>query len=122
MKKLFYILILFLIFIFNGNLFSQSAIQEALKREAISHMNAGRYGEAIDLLNKYISANPRLAEPRNLLGLSHEARTEYEAAVLSFRRAIRLDPNVREYKDNLARVIAVWYALLRKKLKVTKEK
>ena len=110
------IFILFLFFVFAPKMFSQAALEEGLKREAISHMNAGRYGEAIDLLNKYISANPRVAEGYNLRALSAEKRSEYERAVLDFRRAIALEPGIQQYKENLARVIQIWYALLRKKI------
>jgi len=110
------ILFLILFFVFAQEIFSQAALEEGLKREAISHMNAGRYGEAIDLLNKYISANPRVAEGYNLRGLSAEKRSQFESAVLDFRRAIQLEPGNKQYSENLARVIAIWYAQLRKKI------
>ena len=54
MSKNFKILPLLFILVFTPKLSAQPALEEGLKREAISHMNAGRYGEAIDLLNKYI--------------------------------------------------------------------
>ena len=110
------ILSVFLFFVFAPRVFSQAALEEGLKREAVSHMNAGRYGEAIDLLNKYISANPRIAEGYNLRALCAEKRSQYENAVLDFRRAIQLEPGNQQYKENLSRVIQVWYALLRKKI------
>ncbi len=96
-------------------LFSQNN-SEGLKQAAIGHMNAGRYGEAIDLLNKYISANPRLAEGYNLRGLSFEKRSQFQSSVLDFRRARKLDPNNKEIQENLARVIAIWHAQLYKKI------
>jgi Flp pilus assembly protein TadD len=39
---------------------------DSYKRTAIAHMQAGRYGEAIDQMNKYIAANPQEAEGYNL--------------------------------------------------------
>ncbi|MBI3124824.1 MAG: tetratricopeptide repeat protein, partial [Ignavibacteriales bacterium] len=41
--------------------FSQQKVNvaDALMRTAQSHMGAGRYGEAIDQLNKYIAALPQ---------------------------------------------------------------
>ncbi len=95
-------------------LFSQNT--EGLKQAALGHMNAGRFGEAIDLLNKYISANPRVAEGYDLRGLSFEKRSQYQSAVLDFRRARKLDPNNKEIQENLARVIAIWHAQLYKKI------
>ncbi len=89
---------------------------EGLKQSALAQMEAGRYGEAIDLLNKYISANPRIAEGYNLRGICFERRGQYQPAVLDFRRAIRLDTDYTEAKSNLARTQEVWYAQLRKKI------
>ncbi|MFC2083936.1 tetratricopeptide repeat protein [Bacteroidota bacterium] len=90
--------------------------EEGLKKVALSHMDAGRYGEAIDLLNKFVSANPRLPEGYNLRGLCFEQRAQYQNAVLDFRRAIRLDPNYREASENLRRTQEIWYAQLRTKI------
>ena len=81
---------------------------EALKRSAITHMRGGRYGEAIDLLNKYISSNAQVAEGYNLRGLCHEKRKIYQFAVLDFRRAIKIEPKNREFRINLSRVIEIW--------------
>ena len=86
------------------------------KTNAIEHMQAGRYGEAIDLLNKYITTNAREAEGYNLRAICYENRSQYQNAVLDFRRAIALEPGNQEYRNNLSRVIEVWYAQLRKKI------
>jgi len=89
---------------------------EALKRQGIIHMTNGKYGEAIDLFNKYITANPQIAEGYNLRALSYEKRQVYEYAVLDLRRAINLTPNNSEYRANLSRVISIWYPILYKKI------
>ncbi len=110
----------FLIFI-TVSLFIPSAAQNQTKLKeyktiAIEHMQAGRYGEAIDLLNKYISSNAREAEGYNLRAICFEKRSQYENAVLDFRRAIALEPSNNEYRENLNRVMKVWNAELRKKI------
>lgn len=88
-----------------------------MKQVAMTHMEAGRYGEAIDLLNKYIAATPRQPEGYNLRGLCHENRGQFQYAVLDFRRAIKLDKNFLEARTNLSRAQSVWFEQLRKKIK-----
>lgn len=87
-------------------------ISETLKRDALLLMQNGRYGEAIDQLNKYISQNAREAEGYNLRGLCYEQREQYQLAVLDLRRATRLDATNQEYKENLQRVLNTWHKLL----------
>ena len=113
MKNRIYIILLILIF--SQLLFSQQTT-ESLKRQALVHMQAGRYGEAIDQLHKYIAANPRQSEGYNLRGLCYEQREEYQYAVLDFRRAVRLTPDNEEYKKNLNRVLSIWHKLLYEKI------
>lgn len=89
---------------------------DKLRKEAMAHMNSARYGEAIDLLNKYISAYPQKADGLNLRGLCYEARKEYEWAVLDLRRAVKLEPKNKEIQSNLSRVEQKWYPILEKKI------
>ncbi|MBU0474687.1 MAG: tetratricopeptide repeat protein [Bacteroidetes bacterium] len=104
------------ILLFVSSVYAQKNSFEAMKRQGIIHMENGKYGEAIDLFNKYITANPQEAEGYNLRALSYEKRKIYEYAVLDFRRAINLTPNNSEYKENLNRVISIWYPILYKKI------
>ncbi len=90
---------------------------EHLKRQAIVQMQAGNYGEAINLLNRYIASRPRKSEGYNLRGLCYENRTQYRYAVFDFRRALKLEPNNSEARKNLDRTIKIWYALLHKRIK-----
>jgi len=108
-------LILTLVLFLSSGISAQSA-QDRLKHQAKAHMQYARYGEAIDLLNKYISAYPQKADGLNLRGLCYEARTEYEYAVLDLRRALKLEPNNKEIQTNLSRVEKKWYPLLEKKI------
>jgi len=94
----------------------ESLVQENLRNQAVEQMNFGRYGEAIDLLNKFISANPRYADGYHLRGLAFEKRTQYQQSVLDLRRATRLSPDDSKYKENLDRVMTVWYKQLRAKI------
>jgi Flp pilus assembly protein TadD len=55
---------------------------DVYKRTALSHMQAGRYGEAIDQLNKYISADAQEPEGYNLRAICFEKRQQYEYARL----------------------------------------
>ena len=109
------ILFFFILFSF-VTLKAQEKNFEILKRQGIIHMANSKYGEAIDLFNKYITANPQDAEGYNLRGLSYEKRQVYEYAVLDLRRAINLTPNNSVYKANLSRVISIWYPILYKKI------
>lgn len=111
-KTLYIILIIILPF---SNLFSQQR-SESLKRRALVHMQAGRYGEAIDQLHKYVAANARKSEGYNLRGLCYEKRHDYQFAVLDFRRAVRLTPDDEEFRKNLERVQAIWHKLLYEKI------
>ncbi|MEJ5350250.1 MAG: tetratricopeptide repeat protein [Melioribacteraceae bacterium] len=89
---------------------------DGLKRQAQFLMKEGRYGEAIDQLNKFISANPQLAEGYHLRGLCYEKTIQYQYAVLDLRRAERLDPKNEQIKVDLNRVISVWHQQLYQKI------
>ncbi len=97
-----------------GGLFAvraQSQV-EAMKAEAVREMKVGRYGEAIDLLNRYISARPQQAEGYNLRGLCYEQRQQFELSVYDFRSARKLEPDNKEINANLSRATNTWYTLL----------
>ena len=85
---------------------------EKLKTEALAQMKSGRYGEAIDLLNNYISARPQQAEGYNLRGLAYEQRGQYEQAVYDFRSARKLEPENSDIRNNLAKATEQWYKLI----------
>jgi len=65
MKNIFTLAILIAFFSIHP-IFSQPI--DALKNEAKRQMLVGRYGEAIDLLNRYVSACPQKADGYNLRG------------------------------------------------------
>ena len=112
MKKLsIFAIILFLVL--TSIDFTEAQTKSAIyKMQAQKQMLVGRYGEAIDLLNKYISANPRNADGYNLRGLCFEKRKIYEYAVYDFKSALKLEPRNSKISTNLGRATAAWQALL----------
>ncbi len=110
MKSAIEISILF-VFLFVLGLKAQ-AVEERLKRQALRQMQVGNYGEAIVLLNKYVTALPRNPEGYYLRGLNFEKRKQYFSAVLDYRRAISLKHNYTDAIKALSRTISVWYKIL----------
>ncbi len=105
------IVIVSIFFFLPVSLFAQQ-LTTNIKNEAIEQMKFGRYGEAIDLLNRFISAEPQNPEGYNLRGLCYEQRKRYEMAVYDYRSALKLDPKNTTYNSNLTRAIEAWNDLL----------
>ncbi len=74
-----------------------------LKREASRHMDAGRFGEAIALLDKYIAQRPNEADGYRLRGLCYEGRGQTENALQDYRKAVSLAPGNAQLQGLLAR-------------------
>jgi tetratricopeptide (TPR) repeat protein len=74
----------------------------ALKREAAVHMDAGRYGEAIALLDKYLARNPDEADAYRMRGLCYQGRGQLEPAVADFRKALSLNRNNQQLQNLLS--------------------
>lgn len=116
MKSIFYHFLILQILLISSQLFSQKDDSYDLKSEAIRLMSDQRYGEAIDQLNKFVSANPNIADGFNLRGTCYEKRGNYEYAVYDFRTASKLKPNDIEIKSNLNRTLSNWYKILYNKI------
>lgn len=110
------VLIFLPLFLFLISVTAAQTRSESLKRQAVLLMQEGRYKEAIDQLNKFISANPQDASGYHQRGLCYEKTTEYQYSVLDLRRARRLDPANAEIARDLSRVISVWHQLLYQKI------
>jgi tetratricopeptide (TPR) repeat protein len=112
------IIILCVIILFSESVHTLHAQSQAdkFKRSAISKMNEGQYGEAIDLLNKYISANPQSPDGYYLRGICLEARGQYEFSVYDLRSASKLTRNDIKISNALSRVTEVWYTQLYNKI------
>jgi Flp pilus assembly protein TadD len=74
----------------------------AMKREAAVHMDAGRYGEAIALLDKYLASNPNEADAYRMRGQCYQGRGQLEPAVADFRKALSLDRNNQQVQNLLS--------------------
>ncbi len=83
-----------------------------LRTEALMNISNGKFGEAIELLNRYISANPQNSEGFNLRAVCFEKRGEFEKAVYDFRSALKLEPKNKEYQSNLARTTVEFHKIL----------
>ena len=116
MKLYFYHYLILQFLVLGTSLFSQNSTSANLKSEALQLMEVGRYGEAIDLLNKYVSANPNSSEGFNLRGICNEKRGNYEYAVYDFRTAKKLKPTDDEITSNLNRTTSNWYKILYNKI------
>jgi tetratricopeptide (TPR) repeat protein len=89
---------------------------EQLKTKALENIDLGLFGEAIDLLNNYVSANPQDPSGYCYRGICYEKRSQFELAVYNFRSCLKLDPDNKEYQTNLARAIDSWNSLLYNKI------
>ncbi|HPN39447.1 MAG TPA: tetratricopeptide repeat protein, partial [Melioribacteraceae bacterium] len=86
------------------------------KRLALTQMQNGKYGEAISLLNKYITANPRHADGYHLRAQSFEKRGEYQYAILDYRRALKLEPKNSKISNDLNRAWEDFKKILYKRI------
>ena len=89
---------------------------EAVKFEAEKMIKAGKFGEAIELLDRYISAKPQNPEGYNLRGTCYEKRAQFNKAVYDYRSALKLAPENNLYKQNLDRVTTEWEKLIYNKI------
>ncbi len=98
-------------------LFGQQTItKDELRASAKKQIDAKKYGEAIDLLNKFISSSPRDPEGYTLRGICFKNIERYQNAVLDLRRALKLNSNYTAARTALTRTLEVWHKQLRKKI------
>lgn len=110
-------ILIFLFFVLiSSTLINAQNVSNSVKAQALIQMQNGRYGEAIDLLNKYISAEPQKADGYNLRALCYEQRGQFEQSVYDLRAARKIEPNNGEINRNLDRVTKKWYAQLYDKI------
>ena len=114
--KIIIILCVIILFSESDHFLHAQSLPDKFKHDAIVNMDADRYGEAIDLLNKYISENPQNSEGYYLRGICYEARGQYEFAVYDLRSASKLNRNDLKITKALERVTKVWYTQLYNKI------
>ena len=112
MKKILIIPVLFLLAVISASPLNAQVQADALRLEAQKQMQFGRYGEAIDLLNRYISAKPQEAAGYNLRGICYEKRKDYENAVYDYKSALKLESGNSDFTNNLSRATSAWQSLL----------
>lgn len=80
--------------------------QQALRQQALSHAQQGRYEEAIALLNQLVEDNEPNASDFNNRGLLHFQNGQPEAALADYDRAIQLNPRLAKVYNNRANCYA----------------
>lgn len=114
--KIIIILCVIILFSESDHSLRAQSLPDKFKRNAIINIDAGRFGEAIELLNKYISENPQNSEGYYLRGICYEARGQYELGVYDLRSASKLNRSDLKITKVLDRVIEVWYTQLYNKI------
>ncbi|MFA7229230.1 MAG: hypothetical protein WC061_09350, partial [Melioribacteraceae bacterium] len=107
MKKYSKIILLSLLFI-PLQLQAQYGFVE-FKRYGEIYLKEGRYQEAINLLNFYISANPKSADGYYLRGLSYEQIKQYNHSVMDLSQAESLNSDDQDIGNDLDRVVRKLY-------------
>jgi Flp pilus assembly protein TadD len=101
--------------LFTASLHSQTKDDE-LRSQASQLMSLKRYGEAIDLLNRFIAANPQNVEGFLLRGTCYEKRGDFEFAVYDYRTAKKVSPSNAEVDRKLKFATESWTKLLLNKI------
>ena len=71
-------------------------------------MEAGRFGEAINMLNELISSDRNNAEAFVMRGKCYEQRAQYKSAVDDLRSANQIKRNDNEIKEYLLKLEDLW--------------
>lgn len=111
-----YFKIVFILAVLTAGLLYAQSRNDVMKRQGQLLMDEGRYGEAIDQFNKYITANPRSPDGYHLRALCFEQRLQYWDAVFDLRRALRLSSNDAKIRSDLDRITAFWHKQLYQKI------
>lgn len=107
---------LFIAFILFTHSAHSQIIAEELKFEAIQLMSSGRYGEAIDVLNRFVASNPQNVDGFLLRGTCFEKRGNFELSVYDYRTARKIAPDNPEVNAKLHLASESWYKLLYNKI------
>ena len=73
---------------------------------ALAHSGAGREREKIAALEKSVSLDPDLTEPRNLLGAAYAMAGDLDRAKNEFLTALRINPDSPEALGNMGHLLA----------------
>jgi protein O-mannosyl-transferase len=89
-----------------GELDRAEEATETLKHLSSALVGQGKLDKAIAILQGLVEIHPTDAEAHNALGFALFLRGDREPAVQHFRRALQLDPRLREAKENLEYALA----------------
>lgn len=103
-----------LILVGNSIVISQSS---KIKSAAKIQMEAGKYSESIDLLNKHISSEPRDAEGYALRAECFDNTNQHYKAVLDWEKSTKLDPANQLLQNKLAKSKGILHNNLQEKIK-----
>lgn len=73
--------------------------------QAVTHHQAGRLDEAEQIYRDILQSQPEHSDAWHLLGVIAAQRADPEQAVGLIEKAVRLDPEVAEYQDNLGKAL-----------------
>jgi tetratricopeptide (TPR) repeat protein len=62
-------------------------------KKASAKVDAGKYDDAIEILEDIVDDNPKNADAWNLMGYSHRKLGEYDDALEYYGKALKLKPN-----------------------------
>jgi tetratricopeptide (TPR) repeat protein len=62
-------------------------------KKASAKVDAGKYDDAIEILEDIVDDNPKHADAWNLMGYSHRKLGEYDDALEYYEKALKLKPN-----------------------------
>lgn len=71
----------------------------------VALLQGGKFAEAAEQFVQALALNPKLAEAHYLLGLIRQERGDRDAAVASYRAALRLDPRYAQAQARLAETL-----------------
>jgi tetratricopeptide (TPR) repeat protein len=86
-----------------GTLGAQSIEQHM--DQGVALLQAGKFAEAAGHFVQVLAINPKLAEAHYLLGLIRQERGDRDAAVASYRTALRIDPRYAQAQSRLAETL-----------------
>ncbi|MBK7981101.1 MAG: tetratricopeptide repeat protein [Ignavibacteriae bacterium] len=90
-----------------SSLFGQQS-SELLQKEAERHFQAGRFGEAINMLNEIIEQNSQSFDAYVLRAHCYEKRSQLKFSVEDLRKAVKIKPSEYSVNNELIEIEKKW--------------
>lgn len=81
---------------------------QLLQKEAEKHFQAGRFGEAINMLNEIIEQNPKSFDAYVLRAHCYERRSQLKYSVEDLRKAAKINPGDTNVRNELIEIEKKW--------------